>query len=232
MIAVYRYRCELDADHEHGVLQCCWDVVSPRWAHLICGLMPSLLRATPRLELAGRSLRSEVNRDGDRAPEKYTQPDPECYEYRNVLASRPLSGHSVRMRLEDGFEVEDPEISLPWGATVESIRSLLAGRVREVTPEYLVFDCVSLNGMPHKLGLHFRDGGLRELEFFRNTDLGTTEAFAEVQTHLELTFGPPDRVGVGDLGPPSYSWQHGAAHIRHLVQYRFGPEEHVRIVRS
>ena len=27
--------------------------VSPRWAHLICGLMPFLLRATPRLDLTG-----------------------------------------------------------------------------------------------------------------------------------------------------------------------------------
>ncbi len=136
------------------------------------------------------------------------------------------------MQLEDGFEVENPEITIPWGATVESIRSLLAGRVNQVTPNYLVFDCVSLHGLPHKLGLHFRDERLRELEFFRQTDLDTADSFAEFQTHLELTFGPPDRTAAGDLDLPSYSWQQGAAQIRHLIQYRFGPEEHVRIVRA
>jgi putative acetyltransferase len=68
---------------------------SPRWAHLICGLMPFLLRATPRLDLTGWTLRSEVNHHSDRAFERHTRPDPERYEYRNVLASDPLSGHSA-----------------------------------------------------------------------------------------------------------------------------------------
>jgi hypothetical protein len=136
------------------------------------------------------------------------------------------------VRLDDGFEVEEPEVVIPWGASVETIRSLLADRVRQVTPEYLVFDCVSLHGLEHTLGLHFRDGVLREFELFRQSDLDTAEAFAMFQSHLEATFGPPDRIGQGDLALPSYSWQRGAAHIRHLVQYRFGPEEHVRIVRT
>jgi len=54
--------------------------------------MPFLLRATPRLDLTGWTLRSEVNQDGDRAFERHTRPDPERYENRNVLASHPLSG--------------------------------------------------------------------------------------------------------------------------------------------
>lgn len=54
--------------------------------------MPFLLRATPRLDLAGWTLRSEVNHHGDRAFERHTRPDPERYEHRNVLASDPLSG--------------------------------------------------------------------------------------------------------------------------------------------
>ena len=136
------------------------------------------------------------------------------------------------MQLDDGFAVEEPSITIPWGANVETIRSLLGDRVRQVTPDYLVFDCVSLNGLTHTLGLHFRDGVLREFELFRKSDLDTADAFAVFQSHLEATFGPPDRVGQGDLDLPSYSWQRGAAQIRHLVQYRFGPEEHVRIARA
>jgi hypothetical protein len=58
--------------------------------------MPFLLRATPRLDLAGWTLRSEVNHDGDRAFERHTRPDPERYEYRNVIASHPPSGRYVR----------------------------------------------------------------------------------------------------------------------------------------
>ena len=48
--------------------------------------MPFLLRATPRLDLADWSLRSEVNRDGDRAFGRHTRPDPERYEYRMRLS--------------------------------------------------------------------------------------------------------------------------------------------------
>jgi hypothetical protein len=46
--------------------------------------MPFLLRATPRLDLAGWSLRSEVNLDGDRAFWRHTQPDPQRYESRSA----------------------------------------------------------------------------------------------------------------------------------------------------
>ena len=55
-------------------------------------LLPFLLRATPRLDLTGWSLRSEVNHDSDRAFERHTRPDPERYESRNALAQDHLSG--------------------------------------------------------------------------------------------------------------------------------------------
>lgn len=58
-------------------------------------LLPFLLRATPRLDLTGWSLRSEVNHDSDRAFERHTRPDPERYETRNALAQHHLSGQSA-----------------------------------------------------------------------------------------------------------------------------------------
>src|SRR3954468_19151380 len=60
-------------------------------------LLPFLLRATPRLDLTGWSLRSEVNHHSDRAFERHTRPDPERYETRNALAQDHLSGQSARV---------------------------------------------------------------------------------------------------------------------------------------
>src|SRR3954469_19975290 len=60
-------------------------------------LLPFLFRATPRLDLTGWSLRSEVDHHSDRAFERHTRPDPERYETRNALAHDHLSGQSVRV---------------------------------------------------------------------------------------------------------------------------------------
>ncbi len=88
----------VDADHEHGVLQCCWMLVSPRWAHLICGCCRSSYEPHRDWIRTGWSLRSEVNHDSDRAFERHTRPDPERYESRNALAQDHLSGQSAPVR--------------------------------------------------------------------------------------------------------------------------------------
>src|SRR3954454_12143090 len=64
-------------------------------------LLPFLLRATPRLDLTGWSLRSEVNHHSDRAFERHTRPDPERYETRNALAHDHLSGHSALVGVDE-----------------------------------------------------------------------------------------------------------------------------------
>src|SRR5215211_6720771 len=60
--------------------------------------MPFLLRATPRLDLAGWSLRSEVNLDGDRACWRHIRPDPQRYETSQRLPSSLHQG-ILRARL-------------------------------------------------------------------------------------------------------------------------------------
>src|SRR5215212_6919836 len=55
-------------------------------------LMPFLFRATPRLDLAGWSLRSEVNLDGDRAFWRHTRPDPQRHGTPQHLALQSPSG--------------------------------------------------------------------------------------------------------------------------------------------
>jgi hypothetical protein len=138
------------------------------------------------------------------------------------------------MDLSRGFAIEDPAVFIPWAATADEIVALLPTTPRHVTTGYLTTECTSLHGMRHVLGLHFHpriDGRLDELEFFRQDGLALDQSFWEWQEHLERAFGSPTSHAEGDEGYPQYAWQISEAQVRHLVQYRFGPEEHVRITR-
>src|SRR4051812_13548515 len=70
-------------------------------------LLPFLLRATPRLDLTGWSLRSEVNHHSDRAFERHTRADPERYETRNALAQDHLSGHSAPVNAGEWVDLDE-----------------------------------------------------------------------------------------------------------------------------
>jgi hypothetical protein len=136
--------------------------------------------------------------------------------------------------LSEGFQIEDPEILVRWGITESELLALLPTEPRHVTVGYYVSDCISLSGLGHRLGFHFRpqeDGQLRELEFFRYSYPDQAASFEEFQEHLVATFGPPQRESPGDQGLPNYGWTIGTATIQHYVFVRFGPEEHVRITR-
>jgi hypothetical protein len=145
------------------------------------------------------------------------------------------------MNLSEGFQVEEPAVFIPWGAAEESLRSLLPKGLRTVTTGYFTTACTSLGGLKHVLGFHMsprKNGRLHELEFFRQDPRDSSDApadlargFGEWQHHLELTFGPPTTASQGDLDLPSYMWNVGPAVVRHFCQYRFGPEQHVRIAR-
>ena len=139
------------------------------------------------------------------------------------------------MDLSRGFQIEDPDVFIPWGSGEDEIRILLPGIVRLVSTGYLTAKVRSLGGMAHVLGFHFQPreaGSLHELELFQFGQPDMSASFAEWQTHLEQTFGLPTSQSPGDAGRSSYTWQIGAAQVRHLVVDRFGPEEHVRIVRN
>jgi hypothetical protein len=141
----------------------------------------------------------------------------------------------MTMDLSRGFQIEDPDVFVPWGIGEDEVWTLLPGIVRLVTTGYLAAKVRSLNGMEHNLGFHFTPreaGSLHELEFFRFGQSDIAASFAEWQAHLERTFGAPTAQSPGDEGLPNCTWQIGAAQVRHLVFDRFGPEEHVRIVRN
>ncbi|MFN0179614.1 MAG: hypothetical protein ACKVZ0_12520 [Gemmatimonadales bacterium] len=143
------------------------------------------------------------------------------------------------MNLENGLQLERPAVFVPWSATRDALRQLFPepgiGRqgLKEVTGHYFVLsDVLSLGGLCHELGFHFGiRGRLAELEYFRRSYEDVLGSYTEFQRHLESSFGPPTRREPGDEGCDRCVWQLTGAEVFHELVDRFGPEEHLRIVR-
>jgi hypothetical protein len=140
------------------------------------------------------------------------------------------------MDLDDGFQLEEPRLLVPWGLREGELRSLLPNG-HQVTDGYYVVECTSLGGLSHQLGFHFEprsaQGRLVELEFFRRMSPDLQQSYDDFQARLEATFGPPTETAKGswDDAMPEHRWSCGGATVTHKVFDRFGPEEHVRIRR-
>jgi hypothetical protein len=92
--------------------------------------------------------------------------------------------------------------------------------------------CVSMGGVAHSIGLYVRPNEaavLAEIGIFREGDLDLVVSFDDFQIHLEATFGPSNDTRTGELGTTSHRWRVGGAVIVHELNYRFGPEEQLRI---
>ena len=137
------------------------------------------------------------------------------------------------MDLRSTFDIEDPRVSVPWGATEEQLVNLLASASpRRVTRGYITLRVRVLGGLNCILGFHFRESGrLSELEFFRTSYPDQHASFDEFQRHFEQAFGPPSGTEAGDHGFPSHEWRVPGARVVHYVINRFDPEEHMRIQR-
>lgn len=143
------------------------------------------------------------------------------------------------MNLEDGFQLEWPRAFVPWSSTRATLRALFPapgiGRqgIKDVTTHYLVLsDAVSLGGLTHELGFHLGiRGKLAKFELFRRSYPDLQASYAEFQKHLEAAFGPPTRREPGDLGCDRCEWELTGAAVLHELVDRFGPEEHVWIVK-
>ena len=137
------------------------------------------------------------------------------------------------MDLASGFQIDSPNVFVPWGIREDELKSLLdAHGLKRVTHGYYTLFCVSLDGLSHQLGFHFypRSGGiLNELEFFRLSHESQEASFNEFQEHFESAFGKPTNEQPGDQGFPSFSWNLPGAQIVHYLFDRFGPEEHMRV---
>jgi len=141
----------------------------------------------------------------------------------------------ARMNISEGFQIEQPELLIPWKLPEADLQKIFCGQsLRHVTHGYFTTHCISLGGLSHELGFHFhpRGGGvLVELEFFRTSYADQAGSYQEFQQHLEQTFGQPSTSKPGSEGFPSHTWQLAGAEVVHFVHDRFGPEEHVRIVK-
>jgi hypothetical protein len=137
------------------------------------------------------------------------------------------------MDLSKGFQIEDPQIFIPWGISETQLEEIVGvARQRRVTDGYRVMQCVSLTGLTHKLGFHFepRAGGrLVEFEFFDSPYPYGEESFTVFQSHLESTFGAPTETQPGTEGFPSHYWRLNGADVWHRVVEHFGPAERVVI---
>lgn len=138
---------------------------------------------------------------------------------------------SIRQDIARGFQIEQPELFVPWGIDEAQLLVLLGARATKVTPGYITCSCTSLGGLVHQLGFHFQPrtkGVLVELEFFRKKYPDERASFDEFQRHLEAAFGQP-HADPGIMGYPSYLWEFESVAVRHFMAYRYMSEEHVRI---
>ena len=137
------------------------------------------------------------------------------------------------MNIEVGFQIESPNIFVPWKIGENELTALFVGSTLDkVANGYFTVECEALGRMRIKVGFHFtprQSGVLTELEFFRNYHLSLEISYYEFQHHLESTFGKPSAQELGSAGFQSYAWKRETVEIVHYVFDRFGPEEHVRI---
>ena len=69
------------------------------------------------------------------------------------------------LSLDDGFILDDPPITIPWGLNERELVSLLEPHgLQNVAPGYFVLPCRSLNGLSHQLGIRF-DPSWREKKY-------------------------------------------------------------------
>lgn len=137
------------------------------------------------------------------------------------------------MEIHETFTIENPAISVPWGISESELQARIPG-VTRVTEGYCTLPAIVLGGLRCMLGFHFRSANLSlsELEFFRTAYPDQRASFEEFQRHFEQAFGPPTRSLPGPPGLPRHEWHVPGATIVHCVIDRFGPEEHMRILRA
>lgn len=131
-----------------------------------------------------------------------------------------------------GFQLEVPDLFVPWGISESDLRGLLEGYgLQRINDGNYTVSCVSLGGLAHELAFHFfpRSGGiLKALEIFRPS-ANYKVYFEEFQKHFEACFGKPTKEQRGEDEFPSCIWDLEGVLINHYLQDRYGLEQHARI---
>ena len=149
--------------------------------------------------------------------------------------------------LSVGFQVEEPQVFIPWDITTTDFLTLAhhrhLDRLKRITEHYYVLSCTILDGLQINLGFHFRGGEgkpeapghLEELEIFRDTTPDLQASYREFQAHLTRAFGRPTTTKTESMQTPlpTVYWTVEGSNIyqyvlvRHYILDRYGPEEHV-----
>ncbi|PTQ93130.1 hypothetical protein C8P68_1092 [Mucilaginibacter yixingensis] len=139
------------------------------------------------------------------------------------------------MDIQRGIQIDKPSIFVPWDVDVEQLSVLFKlNPLKRVTDKYYTIACELFDGLSCYLGFHFKPGtneSLRELEFFRDRYDDLQWSFEDFQSHLEKVFGLPDERYPIEEGFSGGHWLFNDTLIVHRVFDRFGPEEHVRIIK-
>jgi hypothetical protein len=139
------------------------------------------------------------------------------------------------MNIVKGFQIDLPPIFIPWKITASQLIELFGSYPnKKITETYYTSECSSLNGLKCFIGFHFdyKDGKLMELEFFRKSYDDQTQSFYEFQQFFEEAFGKPTNSKPGTEGFNNYEWIIDDVRIIHLIYDRFGPEEHMHIMKA
>lgn len=136
------------------------------------------------------------------------------------------------LRLNEGFALENPRITIPWGLSRTKLAKMLAPYgVRRPQKNYFTLDCTSLGGLSHELGIEF-DPQCRSVRFKLQIFLkGFTveQSFPLFQRHLEAAFGPPTETTYSDEPWPAHYWEVDGFSVSHVVIERFGYLDFVSI---
>lgn len=138
------------------------------------------------------------------------------------------------MNISDGFEIFEPRIFVPWGIECGALEQLLSSvtSLKKVTTGYYTIEAEPLEGLQCLMGFHLHQTGrLNRLEFFRRDYSDQNASFESFQWSFEATFGKPNHSSPGDEGFPNHTWNLKDVTISHYVFDRFGPEEHMEIIK-
>lgn len=139
------------------------------------------------------------------------------------------------MDITIGYQLEQPNVLVPWGISQKHLQELFQGSELQGMKGFLSIRCTSLCGLSHFLNFRFspRDGALYAFELSGNGGGSLEASYRKFQNHLETTFGPPTETSPGELEDfLSQIWRINDVQIIHAIQEHFGPAESLRITKS
>jgi len=138
-----------------------------------------------------------------------------------------------RMDLSKGFQIEEPNVFVPWDTTEAQFQQTFERlHLRHMKHSYYTTRCTSLAGLSLHLMFVFYPMGLGELRFGGNSCPDLDTSYDVFQRHLEETFGPPTLTTPGSEGYLDHTWVFHGAEVRHYVSEHFGPAEYVIIQKT